>query len=257
MLAVPNETTGLSSCLRNVKHRFSRPCLSLGLVLIAHSVIAADGAATIFEPHDVKAPPGLRMDFNLPAQPLAAALEAYGAVSGRQVVYEGRLAIGRRSTAVKGTFAPEEALRRLLAGTGLDPRYMAADGFMLVPKPLGHRNFRITTTSPSTLTQYYGLIQTGIRRSVCADERTRFGGYRIAVGVWIGATGAIASSALLGTTGNPGLDAAIERVVDHARIPAAPPAGFAQPVVMVITSDATRECEGGQSEAMQPVKVGQ
>ncbi|MEW6438342.1 MAG: secretin and TonB N-terminal domain-containing protein [Pseudomonadota bacterium] len=220
-------------------------------------MIAADGSATIFETQDVKAPPGLRMNFDLPAQPLAAALEAYGAASGRQVVYEGGLAMGRQSTAVKGIFTPEEALRRLLAGTGLDPRYMAADGFVLVLKPIRHRNFLITTTPRATLNQFYGLIQAGLRRSVCADARAWSGGYRVAVGVWIGTTGVVTHAALLDTTGNSGLDAAIERDVNGARINAAPPAGFAQPVVMVITSEAMRECAGDQTEDIEPVKVGQ
>ena len=51
------------------------------------------------------------MTFDLPVQPLVSALETYGAVSGWQVVYDGALAKGRQSAAVKGRFAPDVALR--------------------------------------------------------------------------------------------------------------------------------------------------
>ena len=70
--------------------------------------------------------------FNIPAQSLASALNAYSITTLYEVVYNGQLAVGRQSAAVKGNFTPEAALQLLLEGTGLLPHYMAADAFVLV-----------------------------------------------------------------------------------------------------------------------------
>lgn len=57
--------------------------------------------------------------FDIPAQPLADALTMFGQQSGLQVTLDARIAAGLSAPAVSGTIPPEEALRRLLAGTGI------------------------------------------------------------------------------------------------------------------------------------------
>lgn len=188
-------------------------------------------------------------NFDVPAQPLVSALEAYGAFSGFQVVYDAALAKGRQSSSINGAFTPETALRRLLDGTGLLPRYMAADGFVLVPGP-GIGAY-LNLASGRAATQYYGRIQTSLRQTFCASAGMRTDGHRVAVGVWIGATGLVARSALLDTTGHPDTDVALEAMVRSMDVGAPPPAGFAQPVVMTIEPDAMRDCA-----AMQPLRAG-
>ncbi|WP_372053102.1 TonB-dependent siderophore receptor (plasmid) [Tistrella mobilis] len=64
--------------------------------------------------------------FVIPAQPLDAALAAFGAASGVQLVYDAGITAGRRSQAVEGTMRADQALARLLAGTGLDYRFSGA-----------------------------------------------------------------------------------------------------------------------------------
>src|SRR6478752_6559979 len=71
--------------------------------------------------------------FDLPAQPLKKALELYDARASLSVFFPSGLAEGKTSTAVHGVFSPEEALRRLLEGTGLAVQAAAADAFVLVP----------------------------------------------------------------------------------------------------------------------------
>lgn len=58
-------------------------------------------------------------EYDIPAGPLADALSAFGTQSGLQVVYAPELAAGKRSRGVSGRHASAEALRRVLAGTGL------------------------------------------------------------------------------------------------------------------------------------------
>lgn len=69
--------------------------------------------------------------FNIPAQPLAAALEAFARASGWQVDYPATVTQGKTSTAVQGQFAPQEALSRLLGNTGLSYRQTGANAVVL------------------------------------------------------------------------------------------------------------------------------
>ena len=62
---------------------------------------------------------GARRDFNIPAQPMANALEAFGRQSGRDIMFDRGQVAGLRSTAVQGSLEPGEALRRLVVGSGL------------------------------------------------------------------------------------------------------------------------------------------
>jgi hypothetical protein len=57
--------------------------------------------------------------FDVPTQPLASALDAFSKVTGREIFYDGSIGRGRRSTAVEGSFMPDEALSLLLSGTNL------------------------------------------------------------------------------------------------------------------------------------------
>ncbi|WP_137389560.1 TonB-dependent receptor [Rhodoligotrophos defluvii] len=59
------------------------------------------------------------MAFNIPAQPLASALSAFGRQSGLQVTLAAATTRGITSRAVVGTMTPRQALARLLQGTGI------------------------------------------------------------------------------------------------------------------------------------------
>uniref|UniRef100_UPI0019541826 STN domain-containing protein n=2 Tax=Pseudomonadota TaxID=1224 RepID=UPI0019541826 len=72
-----------------------------------------------------------RIAFDIPAQPLDAALASYFRATGVQLLYDSALTAGRRSGAVRGNFTPREALRQLLRGTGLIVRYSRANAAIL------------------------------------------------------------------------------------------------------------------------------
>jgi hypothetical protein len=243
-LAAFSSNIELSFCWK-AKHRCGVLCLTLSLILIANFAIAADDPAVSGKQRHEAGAPTTPIAFDVPAQPLASALETYGSLSGLQVVYESSLARGRLSTVVKGTFTPEVALRMLLAGTGLLPRYMAADGFVLVPDPAASDTSQ-NTLSPLAETEYYGRIQAGLRQVFCNDERARLGGYRVAISLWIGGSGAVRRSALLDSTGNTALDATLDQAIRDMNIGEAPPAGFTQPIIMIITPDVMRDCLAAQ-----------
>lgn len=75
--------------------------------------------------------------FDIPAQPLTDALVAFGQQSGIQVTVDGTVARNVSSPAVRGTMTSEQALRRLLAGSGLT--YTMSGSTVAIEKP-GQKN---------------------------------------------------------------------------------------------------------------------
>ncbi|HHA2715376.1 TPA: STN domain-containing protein, partial [Stenotrophomonas maltophilia] len=57
--------------------------------------------------------------YDLPAQPLAAALDAYSRLTGVDLVIGAALPAGHAAPALRGDFDDAQALTRLLAGSGL------------------------------------------------------------------------------------------------------------------------------------------
>jgi outer membrane receptor protein involved in Fe transport len=88
---------------------------------VATYFIAACGAAA--------QPPG-RFNFDLPAEPLSEALRNVAVETGRNIIAPADLVGAQHVPPLSGTFTAEEAVERLLAGTGL--RYRVAEGTLIV-----------------------------------------------------------------------------------------------------------------------------
>lgn len=69
--------------------------------------------------------------FEIPAQSLDAALAAFSGVTRIQVLVSAEVTQGVRSPGLRGSFAKDEALARLLVGTGLDASYIDSDSVTL------------------------------------------------------------------------------------------------------------------------------
>lgn len=177
------------------------------------------------------------MPFDIPAQPLASALDRYGDATGREVLYNPALANGRTSEAVKGTFEPEAALQLLLAGTGLTARFLKDGSFVLVPAPAAAGPPEGSAAALSR--HYYGVVQARLRDALCRTNGARPGSYRIAVLVWIEPSGAVAKFERLGSAGTVELDRGIDNALRNFSVGAPVPAGFAQPVLIVILPQAS------------------
>lgn len=172
--------------------------------------------------------------YDIPPQPLATALEVYSVLTGRQVIYNGALALNRQSAPVRGAFTPETALQALLDGTGLSPRYMADDAFVLVPVAQAvRRSASVNHAPPAVISRYYARVQASLIQVFCANPRTQPRDYRLAVSFWIAASGAVWRVELLGSTGDRNLDATIDRMI-RSLVIAPPPQGFAQPVTLAV-----------------------
>src|SRR3954462_12801931 len=66
--------------------------------------------------------PDATFRFDIAAQPLGRALNQLALRSDREILFSTALTQGRRSASLNGVFTAEEALARLLQGSGLDVR---------------------------------------------------------------------------------------------------------------------------------------
>jgi len=80
-------------------------------------------AQTPTEELQAQAPAPRTASFEISAQPLAAALTTFGRQAGLQVVFDAGAVAGKSTPGVSGTMTVEQALQRLLTGTGATFRY--------------------------------------------------------------------------------------------------------------------------------------
>ena len=103
-----------------------------GVVLF--SVCLGQVGATVYAQDEISLEQqAVTIDFNIGAQPLGAALNAFAKATGWQVSFPTELAADVRSSGVSGNQTPEAALRTLLAGTGLTYRLTGTNAVTLVP----------------------------------------------------------------------------------------------------------------------------
>ena len=95
-------------------HRKTTRGMLLGATALAGALTLAVGPAAAQEAR--------QYEFNLPAQPLSSALQVYGATADQQLMFADADVQGRTAPALKGSYTADDALRQLLAGTGLHVR---------------------------------------------------------------------------------------------------------------------------------------
>jgi hypothetical protein len=191
--------------------------------------------------------------FHIPSQPLASALQSYGESAGVQVLYESRSAVERTSMAVEGSFTPEEALVRLLAGTDLKIQYTRSDAVTLVLRSaqpdgppdsaagvpeLSLGTLRVRPTGAvddvGRLHDYSENLQLDIQKVLQKNAGTRGGNYRAVLDLWIDPLRSVHRIALVGSTGNQGRDTAVAAALRGLAVSRPPPENMPQPVRVVI-----------------------
>jgi hypothetical protein len=170
--------------------------------------------------------------FNIPAQPLEDALYAFGNVTGISIFVDGNAVAGRRSAAVEGAFTVTQALRILLAGTGLDVR------------PMGARAITLSLPQPSSdalaYRRYSAALQSAALRRLCSDTETRPGSYRLAMELWLDDIGRVQRIELLSSTSDLARDRRLRELMEGLSV-GTPPPTLPQPVIMVILPRSPRE----------------
>lgn len=210
--------------------------LSLGVFGIPASVLAQSSA------------PSGPISFSIPAQPLVSAMEAFGESTKAQIVYDAALVAGRQSPGVTGAHSPDEALKLLLAGTGLTGGYQGSNTVFLVLQPselpsaqtaaympdqhhalaLDTLRVEATPTSEFFYQSYVLLVESEIKQALqFKDESVK---RPLRIKVWVDANGTIRQSALFVSSGNQQTDAYVLKRVQGLALQSPPPAGFPNPV---------------------------
>jgi hypothetical protein len=184
--------------------------------------------------------------FDLPAQPLAQVLQAFGRMTELVLLAPAPLLEGRTSAPVSGDFLPRDALLRVLAGTGLMADFTGPDEALIVaeaepsaPAPAA------SVEPPGTLTMdglagnsdqraYAAMVQARLTEALCALPVTRPGTYRLVAQLRIDDRGAVTATALVASSGSAPRDAAIERAIRTLRFDSAPPPGLPEPVTILL-----------------------
>ena len=193
--------------------------------------------------------PDEAVTFNIPSQPLAGALQAYGQATGIQVLYESNSAVGRTSVAVEGKFTADAALNLLLKGTELRVRYIRPDAITLAPPvaevvrrvppaiplaasdlSLGTLRVRGSGSNDARLQDYSQGVQMDIQNALRKNPRTRDGSYRAVLDLWIDPARTIERTELFRSTGDSERDAAVAATLRGVTISRPAPANTPQPV---------------------------
>jgi TonB C terminal len=205
-------------------------------------------------------PAGKQVIFDIPSQSLSEALHAYGRKVGTQVLYESRSAMGKVSASVEGSFTSDEALKRLLANTGLEFRRASAYAVTIVApaaeeadlppaNPLATADFSIGevrvkgASRPNNLerfTEYSELVRADIQRALLRNPRTGSGNYRAVIDIWIDPSRSIKKATLLNSTGEAERDTAITKTLEALAVSRPPPGDAPQPLRAVVTMSTAR-----------------
>lgn len=218
--------------------------LLLLLVAMACRAVAGDAA--------VGDPPGSILAFDIPAQPLVSALQAFGERTGIQVLYESHSAAGRRSVAVVGHFEPEAALSLLLSATDLKIQFSGERAITIagpvsgddVPRQriagsdmsLGTMQVRASQNprEQGVFNEYNQSIQTDIEQALYRNVATRSGSYRFTVGLWLDPQRTVRRAEILQSTGQQERDAAVVAALRGLVVSRTAPDSMPQPVRVVV-----------------------
>ncbi|PMQ04096.1 Fe(3+) dicitrate transport protein FecA [Dyella sp. AD56] len=175
--------------------------------------------------------------FDIGPQPLSAAVKAFSDATGQSLLVDERLLVGKMSPGVRGEFTTEDALRRLLAGTGLRERYASDKAFTLESFDSANERSTNEHSSPDesdTAWEVYGAsLQASLEQELCRVPDAKPGGYRLALQVWVDEEGRVNRVRLLGSTGLQARDAAISQALEGIRV-APPPSGLGQPMTLLL-----------------------
>ncbi|MBN9407586.1 MAG: TonB-dependent receptor [Burkholderiales bacterium] len=137
---------------------------------LAAALCAALSAGTTLPAHAQKAPPTSVQAIVIPAQPLGTALNELARQARLQLSFPAATVAGKTAPAVSGQFTPQQALDRLLAGSGLEADVA---GLSVVVRPAGSGTGN--TTLPAVQVTASATLAGGVP-AVYAGGQTARGG---------------------------------------------------------------------------------
>ncbi|MGX9425452.1 MULTISPECIES: STN domain-containing protein [Bradyrhizobium] len=181
------------------------------------------------------ASPAGATSFDIPAQPLASAIDAFCAATGTEVYYDGAAAIGQRSSAVTGALTRDDALRGLLAGTELVPLRARENSYLLIHPgdDAAHAFATARIAQDGQYQRYFAVVQADILRILCRYPDMRPVSYRLVIKLWISSSGLVQHAELDGSAGEQASHRMLLATLGKSRMTEPPPAQMPQPITMV------------------------
>jgi hypothetical protein len=190
-----------------------------------------------------------QIDFNIPAQPLARALMAYGAATGFEIFYDAALAEKQHSVDLVGRLQPPDALRMLLRGTGYSAKATMPGAFTIVPAPRPSPLSAVAAASVRRrLEPYFAAIQARIDEALCRNGEVSSTSREFLFQFWLAPSGVVEQAQVIDEEGERA-DDQTPAVAIRGLALAAPPAGMPQPVNMVIFPPSGMSKSCGRVEA--------
>ena len=193
------------------------------------------------------------LEFDIPALALGDALKRYAAVTRQPALFRSEILAGRTSSAVRGLYSPDAALRLLLDGTGLAAeKVRTGSGVTLSLKAVDASATAPRAASLGSLAGYPGLVQAQVLQALCDSALTRPGAYRSLFRFEVDAAGRVRRPRLLGSTGDAARDAAMLEILQHVHLAHAPPADLPQPLTLLVLPTDSRNgtrCSGATGSA--------
>lgn len=212
-------------------------CRALLVALVGIGLVPSAAAAQVARSDE-------RIIFDIPAQPLDAALAQYFRVTGVQLLYDSAVTAGRRSAAVRGPHAPREALRRMLVGSGLVARYSRSNAAIIVPAadrsrsplvPLGRVVVREAVApprvSPLERITYYDLLEEELQARLRTDRRTDRLVFKVVIALRVDQNGQLRDVRIRRSSGRGAVDRIVIDVLGGAAV-VRPPNGLPQPLMV-------------------------
>jgi hypothetical protein len=170
------------------------------------------------------------VEFDIPEQPLAVALERFMSQSNVTIVVDGAIIGASRSNPVRGAFSPDGALQSLLEGTGLDSRHIGPGAYTLVPM---QQSVELRSRLPR-FADYAAAVQRAVIATLCRRDDTVPDRYRAVIRLWLFPEGKAKRAELAISTGSPSRDTAITDLLQQVDVGMPVPARLPQPIKLAI-----------------------
>lgn len=232
----------------------SRPFLCLAAVLLSAIDPAPLAAQVEAQPEDV---------YDIPARPLAAALDTFASGSKVSIAFEADVVATRQSAPLRGRFTAPMALRVMLAGTGLAARFTGPHSAIIYDprSPIGSAqaaaqsrrgdrptmNFDLALVrgpqtigrrDPAAVNDYLRRAEQEIQAIFARHADYQGVAFRLRIAVSIDRRGHVDNVILLRPTGQRDRDAQIRSLVLGRTVGPPPPADLSQPLTFDVAGKA-------------------
>ncbi len=227
-------------CLRRRPLVYHRLIAGLFLGLIGGTAIPAVAQSKTTEAL------GQLYEIHIPPGPLETAIAAFTRQTHTSVLYDAGLMKNRDAQAVNGLFSYSSALEALLAGTGIDARYVDGKSFVLVETDnaaavgggsVHQASITLETLhvdAPIDFSFYSSILAADLQRALSRRPTLRSQTLFVRANLWVDRTGRVEHAELSRSTGDKGRDENVVRALGEFSVSKPPPEGLPQPVLVSI-----------------------